>query len=226
MQIHARLAAAVALAVCLGRMTAEEVPPSEAVPAAVTALAAQQASVTSLRGAFRWLTLPADGRETRERRGTFQVVRETAVSAQRFNVTTSDLDGADVHRWCSNGSERWEIEQQVPEEEPTKRKLERGAQQIDLDRIVACLLFDLPTLQRDFIMIIPADEPRRILFVPRDEGLQRDLRQLEVVVVDDQPTAVVISEPSGSRIRLVITELKRNESIPEIYFNPDGVPVP
>ena len=75
-------------------------------------------------------------------------------------------------------------------------------------------------------MSVPADEPRRILFVPRHEELQQDLRQLEVVIVADQPSVVVISEPGGSRIRLVVTELKRNEPIPEIYFNPDGVAVP
>ena len=226
MYIHARLAVAVASVVCFGCLTAEEAPSVDPVPAAVAALAAQQASVTSLQGSFRWLTLPADGGEPRERRGTFQVVRASAGLPQRFNVTTSDLDGADVHRWCSNGSERWEIEQQVPEEPPTKRKLERGAQQLDLDRIVACLLVDLPTLQRDFILSVPADESHRILFIPRHEELQRDLRQLEVVVVDGQPSAVLISDPSGSRIRLVITELKRNEPIPEIYFHPDGVPAP
>ena len=207
-------------------LTAAEMPPSNEIPAAVTALAAQQATVTSLQGDFRWLTLPADGGEARERRGTFQVMRATVGSAQRFNVTTSDLDGADILRWCSNGTNHWEIEQQVPEEQPTKRKLERGEQRLDLDRIVACLLVDLPTLQRDFFMSIPADEPRRILFVPRHEQLLRDLRQLEVVVVDNQPTSVDISEPDGSRIRLVITKLKRNESIPEICFDPGWVPTP
>jgi hypothetical protein len=225
MHIHARLVAAAALAVCLGCLGAEEVQPNP-VPVLVATLAARHAETSSLQGAFRWLTLPADGGEVRERRGTFQVVRAAAGLPQRFNVTTSDLDGADIHRWCANGSERWEIEQQVPEEEPLKRKLERGAQQFDLDRIVACLLVDVPALQRDFTMSVPVDEPHRILFVPRHAELRQDLRQLEVVVVDEQPSAVVISEPNGSRIRLVITELKRNEPIPEIYFHPDGVPAP
>jgi hypothetical protein len=225
MQIYARLAAAIVLAVCLGQLSAQEAPPAE-IPSAVQALAAAQAGVTSLQGSFRWLTLPADGGEARERRGTFQLVRAVGGAGHRFNVTTSDLEGADIHRWCSNGIDRWEIEQQVPEEAPVKRKLEAGARQLDLDRIVACLLIDLPSLQRDFAMQVPVDEPRRIVLVPRREELQRDVRQLEVLIVADQPSAVVISEPNGNRIRLVVGEITRNQAIPEVYFNPDLVAAP
>lgn len=219
MGIRARLAAL--LLSLIATLPAAEVP-APGVPADVQALADAQARVTSLAGTFRWLTGTVDGSgEVRERIGEFHVVRRPGGAPSKYNVKLTDPDGADVHRWCSDGVERWAIEQPIPGEEPTRRRMKPGAQDLDLDRIVACVLLDLPALTRDFAIRLEEREGiRRLVFTPSTAELRQELVQVVVTMDGDDPREVLMDDPKGTRIRLVIKELAKDKEWPELLFNP------
>lgn len=214
MGIRARLAA---LLLVLGAgIAAAEAPPE------VQALADAQATVTSLAGNFRWFTGTVDGSgEVRERKGEFQVVRRPGGAPSKYNLKLTDLEGADVHRWCSDGVKSWAIEQPIPEELPTWRELKPGAHDLDLDRIVACVLMDMAVLTRDFAMQLSEREGvRRLVFTPLSADLRQELVQVVVTLSGNDPREVLMDDAKGTRIRLVIKELARNEEFPDILFNP------
>lgn len=216
MGIRARLAA---LLLVLGAgVPATEVP----VPAEVQALADAQATIASLAGTFRWFTGTVDGSgEVRERMGEFHVVRRPGGAPSKYNVKLTDLDGADLHRWCSDGVKSFAIEQPIPEERPTVRELKPGAQDLDLDRIVACVLLDMPALTRDFaIQLVERDGVRRLVFVPATAELRQELVQVVVTLDGNEPREVLMDDPKGTRIRLLIKELAKDKEWPELLFNP------
>ena len=192
------------------------------VPVEVQALADAQAKTTSLAGTFRWFTGTVDGSgEVRERMGEFQVVRRPSGAPSKYNLKLTDLEGADVHRWCSDGVKSWAIEQPIPEELPTWRELRPGAHDLDLDRIVACVLMDMPVLTRDFSMRFSDREGiRRLVFTPLSADLRQELVQVIVTLAGDDPREVLMDDTKGTRIRLVIKELAKDREWPDIVFSP------
>ena len=220
MRIGARLLALVCLsAVGLG---AQDVAPTPGIDPQVTALAAARAKFVYLRGDFRWITSQIDGEGTpKERHGDFAVVRGKPGQPTMYNVYTSDLERGDVHRWCSDGVDRWAIEQAIQGEDPTVRKFKPGLTDVDRDRVVACVLLDLPVLNKEFSIIRTGD---RMVFTPRDPALAGDLSSMTVVLSDGVPTEVIIDDTHNTRIKLVITKLDQLESVPtdlnELLFRP------
>ncbi len=188
----------------------------------VAALAAARAKYVYLEGVFRWFTSTTDSSEApRERQGDFAVVRGSAGKPTMYNVFTSDLDKGDVHRWCSDGVDRWQIEQAIEGEKPDVRRFKPGVPDLDRDRVVACVLLDLPVLSKDFTIVLKGD---RLVFTPRDPVQSADLATMTVVLAHGVPTEVIIDDTHNTRIRLVITKLTQLEAMPnplnELLFRP------
>ncbi len=204
----------------------EVAPPASAIDPQVAALAAARAKYVYVAGVFRWFTEDIDGANPpRERQGDFAVVRATGSSAAMYNVFTCDLQKADMHRWCSDGTTRWQIEQTIEGEAPSRRQFKPGIADVDRDRVVACVLLDLPTLSKEFTIVRTADHAGdRLVFTPRDAALAGDLAAMTVVLVDGVPTTVIIDDTHNTRIRLVITKLEQAEEVPkdlnELIFRP------
>ena len=229
MHIGARFAVS-AWIVCLltGWAAAEDPVPGVAaeqvaIPPALQALADAQAGNAVLSGTFRWLTGSADGGEVREKRGDFTVARGSAGVPARYNLKVADPDGSDLHRWCFDGQRRVQVERTVPGEDPTISDGRAGAAQLDLDRIVACVLLDLPTLQQDFSFTVePAgDGATRIVFTPTTLALREELSAIRVTLREGQPQEVQVDEARGTRIRLVILTLDHPATVdPGVFQAP------
>ncbi len=220
MYMRARLAV---LSCCVWVMVnAAEVVPGATVSPAIVALAATQATFENLSGDFRWLTGTVDGSgEVREKIGTFAVQRGVAGAANKYNIKMSDADFSDMHRWCSDGVDRWEIEQIIIDEPPTKRLLKPGAQDLDLDRVVACVLLDLPRLTRDFTITLEtaANGVRSLVFMPLGQ-LKEQLARIVVILDGDDPKEVIVDDARNTRLRLVMLSLLKNQKMNETIFRP------
>lgn len=200
---------------------AEPTPVPPSISPEVTALAASQAKITTLIGDFRWLTGTVDGSgEVRERLGDFAVIRGKDGARNQYNVKLAAADGSDMHRWCSDGTDTFEIEQLVQDDPPQRRKLKPGAQDVELDRVVACVLLDLTTLSRDFtITLATVDGVRSLTFLPLG-ALKEELTRIVVTLDGDDPKEVVIDDARNTRIRLVIQHLVKDKELPAILFRP------
>jgi len=230
MRIHARLAA---LSFCAWMtIGAAEVvtptPPAAQVSPEVAALAAVQGAVMTLSGDFRWLTETVDGSgEIREKVGFFAIVRGKNGTPTKYNVRIAQKDNSDIHRWCSDGVGQWEIEQVVEDEPPTIRALKPGMQDLDLDRIVACVLLDLPRLTRDFsVTIEPLEKTRALIITPLTPAVKEQMTRMVVVLDGNDPHEVIIDDAHNVRIRLVIQKLVKDKELPEGMFCPIPKDVP
>jgi hypothetical protein len=198
-------------------LSAQDIPP------ALQTLADAQAQTQILSGTFRWLTGTVDGSgEVREKTGEFSVARGTAGAPHRYNLKVSDPDGSDLHRWCFDGVRRAQVERTVTGEEPTVSDARPGSQELDLDRIVACVLLDLQALAKDFSFAVEdaAGSPR-IVFTPLGAPLNEELTAIRVTLLNGQPHEIQIDEVHGTRIRLVILRLERPETVdPGVFQAP------
>ncbi len=214
----ARLAAVAMLGLWLlsGPLAASEA------PTAVRDLAQARAPINAVKARFRWFTEPSDGiGAARERRGELAAIRASADRRVRFSITSRTPEGDELRRWCSDGNSEFEIEQLVPEEQPVVRPLDPARQDLDFDRIVACVLLDLGPLERDFTMTLTADgDRRRLLLVPATAELRERLADITVILGGDEPREILIDDHKTTRIRLVIDGLESNPQIPDRYFSP------
>lgn len=232
MRIGARLLALVCLSPVLlpvlspvgagAGLWAQDVAPVTGIDPQVTALAGERAKFVYLRGDFRWFTSQIDGEGTpKERQGDFAVVRGKPGQPAMYNVFTSDLERGDVHRWCSDGIDRWAIEQAIEGEPPTIRQFKPGVADVDRDRVVACVLLDVPALSKEFSIVRTGE---RLVFIPRDPALAGDLSSMTVVLAAGVPTEVIIDDTHNTRIKLVIKKLEQLEAVPkdlnELLFRP------
>ena len=225
MRIHARLAA---LSLCawmtIGAAEVLTTPASNPVQVSpeVTALAEVQSAVMSLSGDFRWLTETVDGSgEIREKIGIFAIVRGKDGAPTKYNVRISQKDNSDIHRWCSDGVGQWEIEQVVEDEQPTMRELKPGRQDLDLNRIIACVLLDLPRLTQDFSAVIETrGKVRALILTPLTPAVKEQMSRIAVVLDGNDPHEVIIDDPHNVRIRLILQKLDKNKELPEAMFSP------
>jgi hypothetical protein len=193
------------------------------IPADVQALADAHAGVTSMIGSFRWLTGAADGSgEPRERRGQFAVQRGAAGAKAQYNLRSESLTGDDLQRWCSDGTESWLIEQPVTEEPPTIKRMQQGAHDVDIERVVACVLLDLPRLAPDFAMRLESRaELRHLEFTPRTTELREHLQRIVVILTAaGDPQEVLLDDAKGTRIRLLMQQVARNQPLDPWLFRP------
>ena len=188
----------------------------------VAALATVQSTIMSLSGAFRWLTETVDGSgEIREKIGIFAIVRGKDGGPTKYNVRISQKDNSDIHRWCSDGVGQWEVEQVVEDEQPNIRDLKPGRHDMDLDRIIACVLLDLPRLTRDFSAVIETHEKvRALIFTPLTPAVKEQMSRIAVVLDGDDPHEVIIDDPHNVRVRLILQKLDKNKELPEAMFCP------
>ena len=236
MRIHARLAAlsfcawmTISGAEALTPALSPSPAPSPAqVSPEVEALAAAQSLVMTLSGDFRWLTETVDGSgEIRERVGFFAIVRGKDGARNKYNVRMSQKDNSDIHRWCSDGIGQWEVEQVVEDEPPTIRALKPGMQDMDLDRIIACVLLDLPRLTRDFsVAIEPFEKNRALIITPLTPAVKEQMTRMVVVLDGNDPHEVIIDDAHNVRIRLVLQKLVKDKELPEAMFCPIPKDVP
>ena len=194
----------------------------------VAALAAAQSLAMTLSGDFRWLTETVDGSgEIRERVGFFAIVRGKDGAPNKYNVRMSQKDNSDIHRWCSDGIGQWEVEQVVEDEPPTIRALKPGMQDMDLDRIIACVLLDLPRLTRDFsVTIEPLAKTRALIITPLTPAVKEQMTRMVVVLDGNDPHEVIIDDAHNVRIRLVLQKLVKDKELPEAMFCPFPKDVP
>jgi hypothetical protein len=194
-------------------------PPPEPGPE-VAALAAAQSTVTTLSGDFTWMTENSSG-GIQEKVGIFNLQRGIEGAPSKYNVKISEADHSDIHRWCSDGITHWAIEQMVEDEPPTVRVVKPGTQDLDLERIVACILLDVPRLSREFFMTLETTAAgRTLLFVPATAELKEQLTRIAVLLKGDEPQEVIIEDAHSARIRLVITRLVANQPLAAVFFNP------
>ena len=195
-------------------------PPPPALSPEVAALAAAQSTVTTMSGDFTWMTENSSG-GIHEKVGIFALQRGIAEAPSKYNVRIAEADNSDVHRWCSDGIQQWEIEQMVEDEPPTLRVVKPGTQDLDLERIVACILLDVPRLSREFTMTLETTAAgRTLLFMPATAGLKEQLTRIAVLLKGDEPREVIIEDAHSARIRLVITRLVTNQPLAAAFFNP------
>jgi hypothetical protein len=195
-------------------------PPPSTLSPEIAALAAVQGTVTTLSGDFTWMTENSSG-GIHEKVGIFALQRGVAGAASKYNVRIAEADGSDVHRWCSDGIQQWEIEQLVEDEPPTQRLVKPGTQDLNLDRIVACILLDVPRLSREFAMTLETTAAgRTLLFLPASAELKEQLTRIAVLLKGDEPREVLIEDARNARIRLVITRLVTNQPLAAAFFNP------
>lgn len=191
-------------------------------------MAEVQSAVMSLSGDFRWLTETADGSgEIREKVGIFAIVRGKDGAPTKYNVRISQKDNSDIHRWCSDGVGQWEIEQVVEDEPYTTRELKPGRQDMDLNRIIACVLLDLPRLTQDFSAAIEThDKVRTLILTPLTPAVKEQMTRMVVVLDGNDPHEVIIDDAHNVRIRLMLQKLVKDKELPETMFCPFPKDVP
>lgn len=226
MRIGARLAVlSLSAWVTIGAVepVAPSTPPVDSVSpvsAEVAALAAAQGTVMTLSGDFRWLTENIGG-EIHEKVGIFALQRGQDGAPTKYNVRISEADNSDVHRWCANGVGQWEIEQTVEDEPPTVRQVRPGMQDLDLNRVVACVLLDLPRLRQEFTIVLETTAAgRSLVFTPSTAALQEQLTRIVVILDGHEPHEVIIEDAHNARIRLVMKHLVTNGPVVEAFFTP------
>ncbi len=190
------------------------------VSAEVAALAAAQSTVLTLSGDFRWLTENSSG-DIHEKVGVFSLQRGQNGAPTKYNVRIAEADNSDVHRWCADGVGQWEIEQTVEDEPPTVRQVKPGMQDVDLNRVVACVLLDLPRLRQEFTIVLETTAAgRSLVFTPSTAALKEQLTRIVVILDGHEPHEVIIEDAHNARIRLVMKRLVTNQPVAEVFFNP------
>ena len=184
------------------------------------ALATAQSTVMTLSGDFRWLTENGSG-DIHEKVGVFSLQRGQNGAPTKYNVRISEADNSDVHRWCADGVGQWEIEQTVEDEPPTVRQVKPGMQDLDLNRVVACVLLDLPRLTPEFTIVLETTTAgRSLVFTPSTAALKEQLTRIVVILDGHEPREVIIEDAHNARIRLVMKRLVTNKPVAEAFFTP------
>jgi outer membrane lipoprotein-sorting protein len=176
-------------------------------PADLAALAATQQGLATIQGTFTWTVLKEGG--STPRLGEFAIDRSSGTT--RYHLRMAEADGANVLRLCFDGQRSWVVEQLVPETEPDVREQDSP----DARRVVACILLDLPTLEREFTIDY---RPGVLALTPRDAALARTLASIRVTLEGADPTEVAIEDPQDGRIRITLGAVRRGEPVPELFF--------
>ena len=189
------------------------------IPPEVAVLAAAHARHASIHGTFRWLTHVDPTAAPRERVGTFDLQRATATQPTRYSVRTAAPDETEIIRWWTDGHGRWQAEQAVSDDAVTVRPLKLGGNDVDLDRVVACVLLDLPTLARDFALaVVTREGAKRLEFSPTSPAMREQVAGLAVILAGEQPQEVIIDDVHGGRVRLVLTAVQFDQVPDERLF--------
>ncbi len=173
------------------------------------ALAAIQAQRTSLAGSFMW-SIQKDG-DARHQIGAFALDRTAERS--RYEVRMSNPDGSELKRWCSDGTQSWQIEQLLEGETPDVLEGENP----DIRRVIACVWLDLPLLEKDFAATYdPTAET--LTLTPRDQALARSLATVTVRLKDHRPLAVILEDPQQGRIVVTLADVTMDQPVDERRF--------
>ena len=185
------------------------IPAAETPVVDLAALAAMQAQHTSISGAFQW-SVQKDG-EARQQVGAFGLDR--GAGRLRYEVRMANPDGSELKRWCSDGTQSWQIEQLLEGEAPDVVLGENP----DIRRVIACVWLDLPTLEQDFTITY---EPtaQLLTLIPRDPDLARSLAQVTVRLQDHRPVTVILEDPQHDRIIVTLTEVTMDQPLDERRF--------
>ena len=180
---------------------------ADASPADLPTLAAAQARLTSIAGRFTW-TVQHEG-EQRRQIGSFALARAEAVV--RYEVKMSNPDGSELKRWCSDGTQAWQIEQLLEGEPADVQALENP----DIRRVIACVLLDLPALERDFT---PAYDAATgvLLLTPKPET--KNLAAVHIRLDGVRPVEVILDDPQDGRIVVALSDIVQDQPIEERRF--------
>ncbi len=131
-----------------------------------------------------------------------------------------------IKRLCSDGKQRWQIEQfdvgMAPDE--TVEAVPAGGDGKDLGkRLTSFLRLDPEELARDFSVVVTAkaDGGCSLELTPRDAGLAEQVKRIEVEFDPDLHTSAIrLDDPQGNRVIVTIETAVYNQEIaPEVFIS-------
>jgi hypothetical protein len=179
-------------------------------------VAAQQGH-TTVQGRLRWLTSRVDDPTTPPRE---QHVRFFLAFPDRYAlVVTKPGDDDSKQSFISDGRTRWEVMQLFADEQPEKKAVPVGEDEIE-QRLLACFRFDLARLRQDFaIVAMPAGDGTVITLTPTAEKLKQQLTALVLTFdAEHRLTAIRSEDPQGNRFDFTVLEAVYDQPLDDALF--------